>query len=110
VFDAARIEAYQQHSQVLDRTHNTFGLPLQRRFSPAVESRLVGLDFHEDPVAHPRIDYHRRDSGDFQLFLLEPGYRPYEILHASTLVVVMTVLAPGNIRGSGQKSHGWHSR
>jgi hypothetical protein len=68
LLDVPGIAAEEQWLQVLDRAGDGARLPVQRRFTPAVETVLVRLHLHEDPVAHLRIhhqgsnvrDLHRR--------------------------------------------------
>jgi len=65
VLDPKRIFPHQQLGEVLDRPRHRAGLPLEGRFAPTVEPRLIGFDFNEDPVPHVGIDNQRRNPGDF---------------------------------------------
>ena len=42
------------------------GLPFERGFAPAEQAGLVGLDAHENPVAHLRVADPRGDRSDLQ--------------------------------------------
>ena len=67
LLDVARIAADQQRREILDGADDGARLPFERRLAPAVEARLVGLDAHEDPVAHLGIDDAGADVDDFHL-------------------------------------------
>src|SRR4029079_10642449 len=70
LLDVARVAPEHERLEVLYRTDDGARLPLQRGLAPTVQSRLIGLDAHEHPVAHLRVDNQRLDPGDPQLPLL----------------------------------------
>ena len=67
VLDARGILADEQLGDVLDRADDGAGVPFERRFAPAVKARLVGDDFDENPVPHPRVADECLDGGDLHL-------------------------------------------
>jgi hypothetical protein len=64
LLDVPRVLADQQRLQILHRADHRPGLPFEGRLAPAIEPGLVGLDPHEDPVAHLGIDHAVADPGD----------------------------------------------
>src|SRR5450759_2532137 len=56
MFDAGGILAENQGREVLDGSYDAARLPFERGLAPAVEAVLIGLQFHEDPVAHLRVN------------------------------------------------------
>src|SRR5258708_14392649 len=65
LLDVARIAADQHRLQILHRADDRARLPLERCLAPAVESRLVGLDTYEYPVAHLGVADRCPDRADF---------------------------------------------
>jgi hypothetical protein len=59
LLDVAGITADDQGRQILDCPRHGTGLPFERRLAPAIESRLIGVDTHKDPVPHLCIDDER---------------------------------------------------
>ena len=55
----------EQFREVFDRADDTARVPLERRFAPADESRLIRDDFYEHPVPHPGVADERIDSLNF---------------------------------------------
>lgn len=56
LFDVARIASDDKRSEVLDRSGDRTGLPLQGRLTPTEEAGLIGVDANENPVPHFRVD------------------------------------------------------
>ena len=73
LFDVARVASDQKRREILDGPDHGLGFPLQRRLAPADEVGTVGLDTHEDPVAHLGVHNARRQAGDLQRMVLHPG-------------------------------------
>ena len=65
VFDAAWVFADDQFRQIFDRADDASRVPLERRFAPAEQSRLIGDDFDKHPVSHPRMTHDGFDGGNF---------------------------------------------
>ena len=63
-----RILTNQQLGQILNRSYNTSRMPLQRRFAPTKEPRLVGDDFDKNPITHASMANKRLDFGDLHIF------------------------------------------
>jgi len=64
LLDVARITPEEKRCEILDGAGHSARLPFEGRFAPAVETRLIRLDAHEDPVAHLGIhdtSHHRGD-------------------------------------------------
>src|SRR5213594_758518 len=57
--------SHEQFREVFDRADDTARVPLERRFAPADESRLIGDNFYEHPVPHPGVADERVDSLNF---------------------------------------------
>ena len=64
VLDPRRVFADEQLGEVFDRADDGARVPFERRLAPAPQPGLVGQDFDEDPVAHPRVADERFDGGD----------------------------------------------
>ncbi len=65
MFDAERILADHQLSQVLDSADHRPRMPLQSRFSPAEQPRLVGKHLHKDPIPHAGVANEGFNASDF---------------------------------------------
>jgi hypothetical protein len=65
MLDPHRILPDNERRQILDRAGDGTCLPFQRRLPPAVQTRLVGENLHENPVAMNRVDHDGTDAGDF---------------------------------------------
>jgi hypothetical protein len=55
LLDVARIAADHERSEIVDRARDRACFPLERRLAPAEQACLIGLDAHEDPIAHLRV-------------------------------------------------------
>ncbi len=62
MLNAGGVLANQELGNIFDRPDHTAGMPLQRRFAPAEQTRLIGQHFHEHPVPHPRMTDERFDA------------------------------------------------
>ena len=65
IFDAGWVFADEELAEILDRADDAAGVPFEGRFTPADEPGLIGGDFDEDPVAHPRVADEWFDLDDF---------------------------------------------
>ena len=59
------ILAQDHRREVLDRADHGARLPFQRGLAPAMQSRLIGFNLNEHPVAHLGVDDDGFDGGDF---------------------------------------------
>src|SRR5690554_1203484 len=73
MFDAVRVLADDEAAEIIDSTRDGLGLPLQCRFTPAVQAVLVRQHLDEDPVAMDGVDDECFDGGDFHLEAGFPG-------------------------------------
>src|ERR1700679_3919998 len=65
MLDIARILADQHRKEILDRTGYGPGLPLQRGFSPAKQTALVGNNLYKYPIPHLCVDDDGLNIGNF---------------------------------------------
>jgi hypothetical protein len=66
LLDIARIASDYERCKILDRPRDGARFPLERRLAPSEQAILIGLDAHEDPVAHLRMHNDRANIGDLQ--------------------------------------------
>jgi hypothetical protein len=55
MLNPARVFAYQQRSDVFNSAYDAAGMPLERRFAPANETRLVSRHLNENPISHAGV-------------------------------------------------------
>src|SRR5258708_18220035 len=55
VLDARGVLADEELADVLDGADHRPSVPFQRSFAPAEEARLIGTDFHKDPIPHAGV-------------------------------------------------------
>jgi len=67
MFNRSRVLANQKRLQVLNGTHDTPRMPLKRRLTPSIKSRLIREHFDKNPVPHPGVADMRFDCCDFHL-------------------------------------------
>ena len=65
VLDPRRVLADEELRQIFDGADDRTGVPFQRRFAPAEQTVLVGENFNEYPIPHPRVADVRFDLSDF---------------------------------------------
>src|ERR1700683_5335515 len=64
--DVARIASDHERSEIVDRPRDRARFPLKRRLAPSEQAVLIGLDAHENPVAHLRVHDNRANVDDLQ--------------------------------------------
>src|SRR5258705_13706894 len=83
LLDVAGITPEEERCEILDGAGHSGRLPFEGRFAPAVETRLIRLDAHEDPVAHLGIHDTSGHRGD--LHAAAPHFAYYNLMIGITL-------------------------
>ena len=82
LLDVARIASDHERSEISPRDRAR--LPLERRLAPSAQAILIGLDAHEDPVAHLRMHDDGANVGDLQSETLPAAAPPLLALRPHT--------------------------
>jgi len=69
MFDTRWILTKEQTGKIFHGTDDASRVPFQSCLPPAKKSRLVGYDFHENPISHTSVADEGFDSSDFHIFL-----------------------------------------
>ena len=65
VLNASGIFSHNQRGKILDGPHHRSGFLLQARFTPSVQTRLIGFHLDENPIAQLCVYYDRLYLRDF---------------------------------------------